>query len=61
MKRKSIHKVHDDSRISPRVSITMRPLYLAEGRRQAKAAGVTFSRHLCNLIEAESARNGGRG
>ena len=38
------------------MSITLPPLTMLEGKRQAKAKGITFSRHVAELIERESLR-----
>lgn len=41
-------------RLSPTVLITLPPLTRLEGRRQAQARGITFSRHVANLIDHDS-------
>ena len=41
-------------RHTPRFNITLPPLTALEARRQAKAKGVSLSRHISQLIERES-------
>jgi hypothetical protein len=43
-------------RHSPRLNITLPPLTDLEARRQAKAKGVSLSRHIAQLIERESVK-----
>jgi len=43
-------------RISPILNITLPPLTKQLGKMQAKLKGITYSRHVAELIEAESNR-----